>query len=146
LGADLAGLDLSAPVEDLAMNGDFAGADLAGGPDLSMGTPDLAQPGKDGGGIGAPCATACDCQSGLACTAGACATANPPLYCCSDPNCPFSSHCQNPDGTMGFCLFPPGDGGVDCSQLSCKNGGVAFCKMLGCSMCVPQGGKMACAP
>jgi hypothetical protein len=145
-GADLAGLDLAAPVEDLAMGGDLAGLDLAGAIDLAKGGgPDLARGGSDGGGVGAPCKTACDCQPGLDCVGGACAVAVPAVYCCTDPNCPFAEHCQYPNGTMSFCQLL-GDGGVTCAQLDCKQGGVAFCMSLGCTMCVQSGGKMACAP
>ncbi len=113
-------------------------ADLATGPgaapDLArpVAPPDLAMPG--GGGMGAPCKTACDCQAGLQCGwNGQCAKGWTAVYCCDAANCPKGSTCQSKSGNWNQCGAMGGGGGNYCQYIPCQND--TLCKQAGCGSC-----------
>jgi hypothetical protein len=137
-GADLTGADLS-----MSMMPDLRGADLAGA-DLTMSMmPDLSRSG-DGGGVGAMCMTACDCQPGLRCdgTMHCRLSTMFPVYCCTSTTCPAGAVCQNPTGGFNVCGGGDGgiinrdggvDGGVRCQLINCNNDNQ--CRNAGCGTC-----------
>jgi len=124
---------------------------------------DLAK--TDDGGVGLPCTTACDCQAGLGCESGMCATTtSSPMYCCTSMTCPQHQDCQEPSGNINKCdvnhpdaafIDPPLDAALHqstpdaglklCGIIDCSSGGVSVCIAQGCSMCVAQGAGMVCA-
>lgn len=115
----------------------------------------------DFSGGGGPCATACDCPTGLACRNQVCEQAGAPVFCCDNAaTCSGSSVCQFHDGTVSQCdradgggVPPVVDGGTAaaCLTTSCTRGvgGNAFCK-LACgnltATCVKTGGIEHCMP
>lgn len=115
----------SLPVPDLAM--------IPAAPDLGR-APDLAMP--TGGGAGASCKTACDCQSGLQCGwNGQCTKAWTSVYCCDAAMCPKGSTCQSKSGQWSQCgaMGGGGGGGNYCQYIPCQND--TLCKQAGCGSC-----------
>jgi hypothetical protein len=126
--------------------------DLAGSRDMGPTSGlDLSQP---MGAVGAPCKTACDCQTGLGCLNNACYASNlGKLYCCSSSICPSGSFCQTNTGNYGMCggmgggPFPggpdlagaPRDAGMGagyCQYIPCMSD--SRCTQLGCGSCNPM--------
>jgi hypothetical protein len=94
-------------------------------------------------GVGASCATACDCTPGLACRMGQCESAAVPVFCCGTPACTDGNLCEFSDGTIAQCDTAADGGGspvdVDAgaTPMACRNtpcsvgaGGNAFCKLV----------------
>ena len=110
--------------------------------------------GGAGGGGGANldggCASACDCDPGLACFNRQCVAGFAPVYCCTSNTCPSGSSCQFPtrnfsrcgQGDAGFALpdggFTPRDGGFDwCPFVLCASD--QRCLNAGCTTCAAGG-------
>lgn len=115
----------------------------------------------DLGGVGAACATACDCRPGLACRKMKCEAASTPVFCCGTPSCSDGNLCQFPSGAVGQCDRADGGGtpaDVDagatpsaCAMNLCSvgAGGNAFCKLVcgvAAATCVRSGGIEHCRP
>jgi hypothetical protein len=50
------------------------------------------------------CTTACDCQPGLACLNGNCASGPQQTYCCEAATCPSGAGCQTMSGSYSTCV------------------------------------------
>jgi hypothetical protein len=104
--------------------------------DLAV-SPDLAKP---LGGEGAMCASACDCQAGLACFQKLCTVSMlGSVYCCESMNCPSGMFCQSgTDGSFKRCGMSGGGGGggggsAQCGFIPCQSN--ATCMQAGCASC-----------
>ncbi len=108
-----------------------------------------------GGGPGAPCNTACDCEAGLGCVDQTCTVEIMAVYCCSSKTCPGGAQCQDEQGNDSVCgggpdfgfTGPPdfgtnlpdigislGDGGLNiCMFINCNLD--ADCQQFGCALC-----------
>lgn len=62
--------------------------------------------GGDNNNNGATCATACDCQPGLACQNGHCVSGASNTYCCEASTCPSGQTCQSMNGSFSQCTTP----------------------------------------
>jgi hypothetical protein len=124
-----------------------------------LGVPTDAAP--DLVGVGAACATACDCTAGLACRMMRCEAAPTPVFCCGTSTCSDGNLCEFPDGTVSQCDHADGGGSpvdVDagatpqaCTNTTCTRGpgGNAFCKLVCGALsatCVKSGGIEHCMP
>jgi hypothetical protein len=102
--------------------------------------------GPDGGlpGGSGPCASACDCPTGMACFRGQCTM--PPfgaIYCCDSQDCPQGNVCQSSSGSLGQCGGGGGSGGgasdggspAYCGFIPCMSD--TGCQRAGCGSCDP---------
>jgi hypothetical protein len=116
-----------------------------GGHPIDLSGPNMTD---GGGGPGAPCNTACDCEAGLGCVNQVCTVEIMAVYCCTSKTCPQGAQCQDPNGNDSVC---GGGGGPDFSTnlpdassnfpdanvsfdfgLPGLDGGVNICMFVGC--------------
>ena len=63
----------------------------------------------------ATCQTACDCNPGLSCIAGACVLDSGPLYCCDRGSCPSGASCESAGGVRSMCPAEACTSACDCT-------------------------------
>lgn len=106
----------------------------------------------------ASCTSACNCTQGDDCRNGTCTRVFPPVYCCSNTNCPTGSACINTSGQWSTCGGQPActsacdcNQGEDCYRGQCIRTSPATycCEKTGCpsgTACFDSKGQSGVCP